>query len=99
MNDERQIFSWFGVLNFVEENGRDQHRIDPVATRFSLDHRFQPVQSRQGVGTQRLELIHPSGEQLSQLRLRSVDAKPALQMFELFGTEIGRIGITLLRQG
>ena len=99
VNDEWQIFSRFGVLNFVEQNGCDQHWIDRVAVRFSLDHRFQPVQSRQGVGSERLELVHPTREQLSQLSLRSVDAKSALQMFEFFGTEIGRIRAALLRQG
>ena len=98
VNDEWQIFSRFGVLNFVEQNGCDQHWIDRVAVRFSLDHRFQPVQSRQRVCTERLELINPSGEQLSQSSLRSVDAKSALQMFELFGAEIGRIGVAFLRQ-
>ena len=85
------------MLNFVKQDCRDQHWVDPVAIGFPLDYWFQPVESRQGVGPERLELINPTGEQLSQLSLRSVDAESALQMFQLFGTEIGRIGITLLR--
>jgi len=47
--------------------------------------------------SQRLELVHPPGEQLSKLRLWSMHTKTTLQQQKLFWTEDTRISMQRLR--
>ncbi len=41
VGDKRKTFSGLGVLNFVEQNGCDQHRIDAMLSRLLHDHRLE----------------------------------------------------------
>ena len=48
MGNEGKAFPGFGMLDFVEENGGDQHRIHLMRRRFAKDHRLQFAQAMQG---------------------------------------------------
>ena len=88
MGDEREAFTRLRVLNFVEKNGGDQHRIHLMRCCLAQNYRLQLAQAIQGGCAQWLELIHPAGEQLSQLRLGAVHPEAPLQQLQFFGREI-----------
>ena len=48
VGDEGEALPRLGVLDLVEENGRDQHRIHLMRRCFAQDHRFQLPQAIQG---------------------------------------------------
>ena len=64
VGDERKVFPRFRVLNLIEQDGRQQHRVDPMHLGFSKDHRLQGRQPLQGQRAQWLELVNATGEQL-----------------------------------
>ena len=88
MGDEGEALPRFGVLNFVEKYGGDQHRIHLMSLCLAQDHRFQLTQPIQGRCAQGLELINSAGEQLGQLRLGSVHPEAPLEQLEFFGGEV-----------
>ena len=49
MGDEGEALSRFGMLDLVEENGGDQHRVHLMRRRFPQDHRLQLAQAIQGL--------------------------------------------------
>ena len=88
MGDEREALPRLGVLNFVEKNGGDQHWIHLMRRCLAQNHRLQLAKTIQGGCAQWLELIHPAGEQLGQLRLGAVHPEAPLQQLQFFGREI-----------
>ena len=85
MGDEGEAFARLGVLYFVEKNGGDQHWIHLMRRCLAKDHRLQLAKTIQGGCAQWLELIHPAGEQLGQLRLGAVHPEAPLRSFSSSG--------------
>ncbi len=87
-----EILSGLGMLEFIEEDRRDQHGIDGVATALGEDHRAQFLDPPQGVGPEGAELIEALGEQLGQAGLGAVDSEPAIEFRQFGGGEVEGIG-------
>ena len=86
MGNEGEALPRLGVLNFVKENSRDQHRIHLMRRCLPKNHRLQLTQAIQGRCAQGLELINSAGEQLGQLRLGPVHPEAPLQQLQFFGS-------------
>lgn len=85
------------MLYFIKQNGRNQHRIHPITSRFPLNYGLQFLKAINRLRSQRLELVHAPGEQLSKLRLWSMHTKTTLQEQKLFWAEDTRISLERLR--
>ena len=68
-----------------------------MASRFPLDNWFEFLKSIDCLSSQRLELIHASGEQLSKSRLWPMHTKTTLQQQKLFWAEDAWISLDRLR--
>ena len=97
MGDEGQGFARFGMLDLVEQDGREQHRIDAVPRRLTVDVALQRSQLIEGACPERLKLVNAAGEQLGQGCLWSVNPEPPLKHPQFFSGEIR--WITLLGDG
>ena len=97
MDNKRQIFSRLRVLYFIKQDGRNQHRIHPITSRFPLNHGLKFLKAIDRLRSQRLELVHTPGEQLSKLRLWSMHTKTTLQQQKFFWAEDTRIYLKGLR--
>lgn len=85
------------MLNFIKQNRCHQHRIHLVATRFPFDDWLQCFKPIHRLGSQRLELVHAPGEQLSESSLGAMHTKTPLEHQELFRAEDTRIFLQRLR--
>ena len=87
MCNEWQALAWFGVLDFVEKDGRHQHRIHLLMARFPQDHGLELLELRQGVAANRAQSVHALGKQLCKAMLRAMDAEATLELTQLFSCE------------
>ena len=85
------VFTGFGVLHLIKQDGRQQHRVEAGATALLLNDRLEGLQPRHRVVPQGGELIDPFREQARQGRLGAVDAKTALELLQFFGAKAGGI--------
>ena len=97
MDNKRKIFSRLGMLYFIKQNCCDQHRIHPITSRFPLNNGLKFLKSIDRLRSQRLELVHTPGKQLSESSLRSMHTKTTLQQQKLFWAEDTRISLPRLR--
>jgi len=93
---QRQVLTRLGMLHFVEQDGGQQHRIDPGAPALPQHGRLQGFQPVHGVAPQRRELIHATGEQLGQPRLGAMHAESPLQLTQFGRCEARGVGVRLL---
>ena len=97
MGNKRQPFPWFGMLYFIEQNRRHQHRIDAMPCRFTEDGWLEGLETVKGSQPQGLQLIHPIGEELGQRCLGAMHAETPLEDLQFLNAEIGRIEIPFQR--
>ena len=81
------VFTGFGVLHLVKQDGRQQHRVETSPAALLLNYRLEGLQPRHRVVPKGGELIDPFGEKPCQRWLGSVDAKTALEFLQVFGAE------------
>ena len=93
MGCQRVVFTGFGVLHLVKQDGRQQHRVEAGAAALLLNDRLEGLQPRHRVVPQGGELIDPFREQACQGWLGAVDAKTALELLQFFGAKAGGIRV------
>ena len=91
VGDEGQGFPRFGMLDLIEQDCREQHRVDAISRRLAVDIALQRAQLIQGAGPQRLKLVDSVGEQLGERCLRAVHPEADLQHSQFLRGEIRRV--------
>jgi len=92
LGSQGSVFARLGMLQLIEEHGGHEHRIDVLPPRFGQNRRPQGLNTVEGMAAKWLQVVETFGKELSQLRLRAVNAEASVEGPELFGAEVDRIG-------